>query len=174
MHTSGVGSHAECLGAQYPHKWSVIPLTGILSLLQFMHACMFVGMCVFNHLLTLVWTHVSFIYWVIIQCYFYWFFCSNWSDYWELFSGFLYPFDLPHLGRCVVWGVYVLSIFLVSGITKYNIPGLSCVFPAPILEPAIFKESGSLYWTTELEAKIRVLAVHIAVGMSLIPGPLSQ
>lgn len=107
--------------------------TGFLSLLQFMRACMFVGMRIFNHLLTLVWTHVRFIHWVIIQGYFYWLCCSNWSI-WLLGAFQLFP--IPRWSTsswqvCGVRCVSMLSIFLVSGITKYPrlIMYISCPNP---------------------------------------------
>ena len=66
------------------------------------------------------------------------------------FSQPLCPLAYPHHCVCVCVCVRACGLFLPSFLALSDAPGLSCTFPAPVLESAI----SPFYWRVVLETKI--------------------
>lgn len=123
--------------------------------------------CLFNYIIILVWTYgYWFILGVINQLYHY-VFCSNYSSfgYQEFFSGWL-----PGLWTCPT---PFLDTFLFFGNT--NLIQICLVIPAhPWNKLLVQWVLGPLIGEWNLEIKISVLAILVAVGVLLLLDPLDR
>lgn len=115
-----------------------------------------------NYLLIPIWSYGNLFYTLgcnpILLSVFY---CSSHSSFChgELFQltymSLWHPLDIV----CFLLFDFFLRIFLIPGTTK-NIIDLSCIFPAPVLESAIYTwNPGSLLWKIVLETKMWVVSV---------------
>lgn len=87
--------------------------------------------------------------------------------YWEPFEGHLCLIDITHHEGA---SFLVLSHYL----GLQDAPGLPCIFPASVLEPAISSRSpDSFYWKMVSDTKIWVLGVFIAPRVLFLLGSLS-
>lgn len=116
--------------------------------------------CTFSHLFTyyVIYTIMDswiFFPWIIIQYFYYLFYCSKCSsfDYCELFQDCL----------CILF----ISNHFFKYFQNYFLPlqdalTLSCISPPPALESTFSsRKPGSFYWRMELESKIWVLYVSL-------------